>query len=271
MNSIIQFTQGSLQDYADCPRRYQLRYLLVHPWPPLLSASPQEAELRLKRGAAFHHIMHQHYAGVAPSHLAAAVAGDPVLRRWWEAFLLHPPPEIPSTYLRPEAVVAAPLADHRLVARLDLLAVDPGARAVVVDWKTSMKRPTRSELAKRLQTRVYLYLLTRAMWHVEGQPSLGPAQTEMVYWFCDFGGVSEHFRYSPEQLAADEAYLVAMAGEIANRKETVWPLTPYEDRCSYCSYRSLCERRAGPALETDDADGDIESEIDIEQIAEVAF
>jgi hypothetical protein len=31
------FTQSSLQDYLDCPRRFQLRYVLDQPWPAVES------------------------------------------------------------------------------------------------------------------------------------------------------------------------------------------------------------------------------------------
>ena len=31
----LTFSQGSLQDYTQCPRRFQLRFLLNQPWPAL--------------------------------------------------------------------------------------------------------------------------------------------------------------------------------------------------------------------------------------------
>jgi len=271
MSSIAQFSQGSLQDYADCPRRYQLRYRLMQPWPMLLPPSPQEAELHLQRGSAFHHLLHQYYAGVAASCLATAAAGDPTLLRWWETYLLRPPPELPATYLRPEAVLSAPLAGHRLVARLDLLAIEPGAGAAVIDWKTSSMRPTRSALAQRLQTRVYRYLLLRSLLET-GHAPLEAGQVEMVYWFCEFDGAVERFPYSSEQFSADEAYLTELVREISGRREAIWPVTLCEDRCSYCRYQSLCDRRVGSAVEIDDVDSGVtEPEFDIEQIAEVPF
>jgi len=143
MNSAILFSQGSLQAYSDCPRRYQLRYLLTQPWPAILTTSPREVELHMQRGADFHHLMHQHYAGVAPSQLADTIEGDHILRRWWETYLCHRPTDLPSAYLRPEAVLSAPLAGQRLHARLDLLAIEPGVHGVAIDWRISRKRPAR--------------------------------------------------------------------------------------------------------------------------------
>jgi len=272
MASVIQFGQGSLQDYADCPRRYQLRYLLTQLWPAILSGSPREADLHMQRGADFHRLMHQRYAGVAPSQLADAIEGDGVLRRWWGTYLRHPPSDVPSALLRPEAVLSAPVAGHRLLARLDLLAIEPGVRAVAVDWKTSRRKPARPVLAQRLQTRVYRYLLVAAAPTIEGQRPLAAEQAEMVYWFCESDGAMERFPYTADQYAADRTYLCALIREIVGRQEDIWPLTADEGRCHCCSYCSLCERRASPAFSYDELDTDLgEQEIDIEQIAEVAF
>ena len=43
-----QFSQGSLQDYVDCSRRFQLRYLWMQPWPSLVVDEPQEAECLIR-------------------------------------------------------------------------------------------------------------------------------------------------------------------------------------------------------------------------------
>ena len=40
----FQFSQNSLQDYVDCPRRFQLRYLLRQPWPAVESEPLSEYE-----------------------------------------------------------------------------------------------------------------------------------------------------------------------------------------------------------------------------------
>jgi len=35
MDVSFSFAQSSLQDYLDCPRRFQLRYVLNQPWPTI--------------------------------------------------------------------------------------------------------------------------------------------------------------------------------------------------------------------------------------------
>jgi hypothetical protein len=95
----------------------------------------------------------------------------------------------------------------------------------------------------------------------------------MVYWFAEFGGATERFAYDAEQFNADREYLETLIVEIANNRDSIWPLTPNERQCRFCNYRSLCERdvKAGflEDLEEDLEPGELE--IDLEQIAEVEF
>jgi len=165
----FQFSQGSLQDYVDCPRRFQLRYLLRLAWPAVKAEPALENERHLQQGAAFHRLIHQHLLGIAPERLSSTVT-DADLRRWWRNYLEHGARDLPATR-HPEVVLSAPMGGYRLIAKYDLIAVDAGRRGVIVDWKTSRRRPRRRWLAERLQTKVYPYLLVRAGSHLNaGQP-----------------------------------------------------------------------------------------------------
>jgi hypothetical protein len=268
----FQFSQGNLQDYVDCQRRFQLRHVLMQPWPALITEPALEAERHLQRGTDLHHLAHQHTLGLDAGRLEATIH-DEVLARWWHTYLAHWPPDLPEAVRRAELVVAAPLAGFRLVAKYDLLAVDPGERLVVVDWKAVLSRPPRAALARRLQTRVYRYLAVKAGAVFNGgQPPL-PEQVEMIYWFAEFDGAVERFPYDADQHVADCEYLAGLIMEIAAHSESIWLLTPDERRCRFCNYRSLCERGAVAAF-LDDLEDDLEPSevtIDLEQIAEVAF
>lgn len=268
----FQFSQGSLQDYTDCARRFQLRHVLMQPWPALITESPGEFELHVRRGADFHRLAQQHALGLEPDRLAATIQ-DGTLRRWWQTYLAHPPTGLPEAIRRAEVVVAAPLEGYRLVAKFDLLAVEPGEHLVVVDWKTVLKRPRRATLAGRLQTRVYRYLAVEAGAALNGGQGPQPEQVEMVYWFAQFGGATERFPYDTDQHAADRAYLAYLIAEITAHQEPIWPLTLDERPCRFCNYRSLCERAVKAGF-LKDLDEDLESaelEIDLEQIAEIEF
>jgi CRISPR/Cas system-associated exonuclease Cas4 (RecB family) len=276
------FSQGSLQDYVDCPRRFQLRYVERVAWPAIEVEPVHENERYLQQGAAFHRLVHQHALGVPAAQLTTA-AGKMDLRRWWRNYLEGRPANLPAAR-HPEIVLSAPLGGYRLLAKYDLVAVDPGQRVVIVDWKTSRKRTPRRWLEERLQTKVYLYLVVQAGAHLNGGRALAPQQVTMIYWFADFPADPEHFVYDAARHETDAAYLTALVEEIAGLADDLFPLTANERRCCYCPYRSLCQRgvAAGqfdPA--SDEASDEIESDLelgdgldislDLEQIAEIEY
>jgi len=272
--SDFQFSQGNLQDYVDCPRRFQLRYVLQRAWPAPLASPLAEAERRMEMGQAFHRLVCQHVLGIPADVLTRSVA-DPDLARWWHNYLTALPPGLPTALRRAEIVLSASLSGYRLVAKYDLVAVTPGERAIIVDWKTGQRPPARSALESRLQTRLYRYLLVEAGTQIsEGQP-ISPEQVEMIYWFADFPTQPEHFLYDTVQFVADGDYLSGLIAEIERRDETIWPLTSDERRCRLCHYYSLCERSAGagPPDELDDEPTTplTDLDIDLEQIAEIVF
>ncbi len=273
----VQFSQHKLQDYVDCARRFQLRYLAEQPSPALIVDSPLELERLVQRGADFHHLVHQHLLGLDVDRLEASIQ-DPRLAAWWRTYLEHPPAGLPREVVRPEVVLAAPLpvpgtAGARLVARFDLLAADPGGRLAIVDWKTVARLPARGRLEQRLQTRVYRYLAVEAGATFNGGRRPQPEQVEMVYWFAAHGGHTERFAYDSAQHAADHEYITGVVAEIATRDEPIWPLTPDRQQCRFCNYRSLCERgvKAGSLENLEDDVEALDIEIDLEQVAEVEF
>jgi CRISPR/Cas system-associated exonuclease Cas4 (RecB family) len=291
----FQFTQSNLQDYTDCPRRFQLRYLMQLAWPAIAVEPADEYEAQVQDGETFHRLAQQHVLGILPWEDQPRLDDEP-LAEWWRAYLADPPADLPLIRL-PEITLSAPLGDHRLTAKYDLIALDPGRRAVIVDWKTSAKRPRPGWLIGRLQTRVYRYLLVRAggdLRHVPGTsqvpgtsgggPSgatLAPDQVEMIYWFANFPDAPERLPYDATQFAADGRVLTELAAEITQRADPVFPLTDDLKRCGFCAYRSLCGRGvvAGDMSDAGDdaaaveepAAGDWAEGFDFEQVGEIAF
>ncbi len=268
------FSQGSLQDYVDCRQRFRLRYVLRRVWPAVEAEPALENERHLQQGAIFHRLIHQHVLGLAPERLASTIA-DEDLGRWWRNYLAHAPVGAAGSR-HPELLLSAPVGGHRLVARYDLIAVDPGQRAVIVDWKTSRQRPPRKWLAERLQTRVYPYLLVRAGSHLNGGRPFPPEQVEMIYWFADFPDEPERFPYDAARYQADGEYLTSLIGEIEALGDDDFALTTQQRRCRYCRYRSLCRRGIGAGA-LDEAEDDLEQgddleiALDFEQIAEIEY
>jgi hypothetical protein len=275
------FSQGSLQDFVDCQRRFQLRYLDRIAWPAVEAEPALENERHLQQGAAFHLMVQQHLVGVPEERLTAMSLADPDLAGWWRNYLHHVPAAVEGLRV-PEAVLSAPLAalgQRRLVAVYDLVVITPEGRAVIFDWKTSRQRPPRSWLAQRLQTRVYPYLLALAGQDLTGGEPLAPERIQMVYWFAGFPDRPERFAYSAEQQQEDGALLQRLVEQIATLSlgTDIFPLTPFEERCQFCVYRSLCNRGLGAGTVHELGYADLAAgaatdfELDFEQVIEVEY
>lgn len=273
----MQFGQHSLQDYADCPRRFQLRYLLGVTWPAVKAEPIAEMERRARLGQRFHRMAHQHALGIPAERLEVGL-DDKDLRRWWHNFVTAPPRDLPTGIRRAEVSLSAPLVGHRLVARYDLLAADPGQQLVIVDWKTGPLPRNPKRLLKGLQTVVYPYVLVEGGAAFNGGQPVQPEQVTIVYWFADSPADSLVQAYNAARHAASHERLVTLMRQIAARCDEnleTWPLSDDAARtCKFCAYRSLCNRGI-VAGDLDDLDEDLELEqvldIDLEQVAEIAF
>ena len=290
------FSQSSLQDYLDCPRRFQLRHIQRLAWPALTAEPPLDNERFMKQGAAFHRLVQQHLLGVPAKRLTSMVV-DEGLRSWWENYLqVYQDPQGglpqglaaelsgPGKRCLPEITLSAPLGKYRLVGKFDALTIsetDQSQRAKIFEWKTSQRLPRPHDLAKRIQTRAYPYLLVEAGACLNEGQAFAPELVEMIYWFARFPAQAQRFSYDARQYIEDGQYLQGLVAEIEARPPADFPLTQEEKNCRYCIYRSLCERglRAG-SLEDELGDQQAESglageapgiDFSFEQVGEISF
>jgi CRISPR/Cas system-associated exonuclease Cas4 (RecB family) len=185
--------------------------------------------------------------------------------------------------------LSTPLAGFRLLAKYDLLAIAPGRRAVIMDWKTGKPQP-RGVLGKRLQTSVYRYVLVRAGAGLNAGQPLTPEAVEMTYWQAQASQTQASqtsssarmtvtFDYSDDQYREDEARISELIRRIADTPLGRFQETLDDERCKYCRYRSLCDRgeSAGDVSEIDIDDIDagpdtgIDLDFDFGQIAEAQY
>jgi CRISPR/Cas system-associated exonuclease Cas4 (RecB family) len=275
--SPISFSQGSLQDYVDCRRRFQLRYLLRVAWPALEVEPVLENESAMQQGALFHRLIQQHLLGIPAERLTPLAKEEDDgtehrISRWWQNYLALKLPEASARY--PEVTLSMPFTGFRLVGKYDLIQIGPEGRATIYDWKTSRKRSKSSWLMERLQTRVYPYLLAQAGAHLNQGRQLAADQIEMIYWFAEAPSEPEVIPYSAEQFAKDEAYLQSLIAEITRLEGEAFGMTPQVERCRFCTYRSLCDRGV-EAGDLDQMEAELEPasepEFDFDQIGEIAF
>jgi CRISPR/Cas system-associated exonuclease Cas4 (RecB family) len=270
------FSQSSLQDYLDCPRRFELRYLDGLVWPAVTAEPAAELERHLADGERFHLLAQQFFAGVDPQ-ILDLLAERQGLGEWWTAFREYPVRDLPERRFV-EISLQTQVGRYRLAAKFDLLAFDADGRAVIVDWKTSRQRPQRSASMQRAQTLVYPLVLADAGHALTGGDKLTPDRITMIYWFAAYPQQPEVLYYSQPQYESDRQRLADLLAEVDAR--TVFDRTTDERHCRFCVYRSLCARgtRAGDAaaLDLDDLVEEVPvmtsaDEFDLDQLAGIDF
>lgn len=265
-------SQTSLQDYNDCPRRFDLRYLQQLSYPAIETEPALDNEKHQREGEYFHRLVQQYFAGI-PSEQIRRLANTDNLGRWWENFAgsNHLTGLRDHEGLKTEVTLSAPLGNYRLVAKYDLIVTD-GEKFYIYDWKTYQKRPKTEWLSIRWQTRVYRALLVQAGAHLNHGNPIVPEQVEMIYWFANFPNEPASFVYKADQFKRDWDGLLKLSDEIAAGSS--FPKTDVVAKCSYCPYRSYCNRgiHAGDGM---DAELETEAEelfdINFEQIGEIEF
>lgn len=270
----FQFSQTSLQDFSECPRRFKLRYMLELSWPAIESEPALEREQFLERGSRFHRLAQQILSGVPPE-AALQAAQEARLREWLENFIEFAGRQglTAQPWFRAEIELNAPLGKFRIGAKYDLLVRSRRGEWMIFDWKTNGRLPDRQRLLQSLQTRVYPYLLARAGAGLNSGKPDEPDKIELIYWLANFPDETRRFPYSLVQFERDEAFLTGLIEEIAGLKH--FPLTPDERRCAYCTYRSLCSRGVQAGLQNE-ADEETEAGapgagFGFDQIGEIAF
>ena len=173
-------SQSSLQDYNDCPRRFDLRYLQQLAYPAIEAEPALENEQHQREGEYFHRLIQQYFIGIPEKQLAKAANTDS-LERWWTSFINTKKLTALRNLsgLKTEITLSAPLGAFRLVAKYDLIATDE-KKFYIYDWKTYRKRPKTEWLAIRWQTRIYRALLVQAGAHLNGGAPIQPEQIEMI-------------------------------------------------------------------------------------------
>jgi hypothetical protein len=218
----------------------------------------------------------QHRSGIEPEQLAI-YAREYELLDWWENYCGISPRLFQNQEGRffPEISLSMAFCGARLVAKFDLIFAGQDGRALIVDWKTSRRRPRRSPVAQRLQTRLYPYLLVQAGAALNSGLPYAPEQVEMVYWYAAFPDQPERFPYSTGQCRTDEIYLNRLVMQIGEMEDADFLPTEHLEPCRFCVYRSLCGRgeQAGQfdELEPGQEEPLLASDFSFEQIVEVVY
>ncbi|MGI5915656.1 MAG: PD-(D/E)XK nuclease family protein [Anaerolineae bacterium] len=268
------FSQHSLNTYLRCPQRFLLKYIDRQPWPMPEDDDPEAYDRHLERGRIFHQWVARSHLGLDMEPIVAG-SDDGLLQRWWRAYKGYNLDALPTEVREAELALVVPLGDYRLYARYDLLALDCGGDAVIVDWKTLETVPSSRTLRQRVQTRVYLYTLLAAGHVLTGGIPIQPERASMVYWFSNHPERTEVVRYSTRAFQQDARDLRRLVETLASQPREAFHLTDNERECVRCNYRTLCHRAEGPLPQDEVTDGwldeDIDFDIDVSAAAELDY
>lgn len=278
------FTQGKLQDYLDCQRRFELKYLLEQSWPAVEVEPAETYEASTLLGQRFHQMVHQYLLGIPAELITETIQDEEELKLWWKAFLDHIDVNGELNFILhqnnrnyPEISLSATILNRPIIAKYDLISVAKDNQITIVDWKTSANRPNKIWLSKRMQTRIYPYLLIKTGTFLTHGISINPDDVTIIFWFANHPDSPEMIYYSREEHISNEQYLEELIAKISKQHEGEYPLTSNKKHCLFCIYRSLCERgnQAGSLdeyfISSEPEDEILELGLDLDQIAEIQF
>jgi len=272
---VIEYSSNKLHDYLECPRRFELKYLLNRVWPAIITEPVLEMEKHIKNGTEFHLMTQQFFSGIEPV-LIETQKEDPQVLNWWQSFLAYATPLL-GAFCQPEISLSCKIDQTRFIGVFDLLVIDPGKKYTIIDWKTNQRKPSRNILSKHIQSRLYPLLLLESGLLRNNSMKIYPDQIEMVYWFANEPDFPESFQYSEQTYQQDKEFILNLVSEIEIKNAGEFRLTDNLKICNYCNYRSLCERgdKAGSMKDWKDIDDEYLyeeiTEIDITQIGDIAF
>lgn len=239
----------SLKVHQICPLRFKFRYV-DGLFLALASGGTEEDRRAMERGEHFHLMARRYFAGLDP-----ATVADPVEQGELEHWLGLLQGFLPRTFDRsfyPELELRLNRPDLRLMAKFDLVVVDPDGRATIFDWKTERKMPRRKYLLNSPQTVVYRYMLCTAGGAYSPFGRIKPEQVSMVYWNPMYPHKWERLDYSESQFRLDEEYLQRQIALIMATPPDRFLATPDRSVCTRCEYQMLCHGRRTEELEVED-------------------
>lgn len=271
------FSQSNLQSFVNCHHQFYLRYIRKLAWPAQSTADDLRMQNHLQAGSRFHTLIHQYFLGLPVDRLAQIAASDPLpeMQTWWHLFQAFARDHLSGESL-PEFSVRSTLADSPLIAKFDLLNIQPD-RLTIYDWKTNYHPIRRAALQKSLQTRVYPFVLFNELNSILPALQLSPEDITLVYWQANSPESPLAFPYTPDQHAANSAYLSSLLQDIASFQPEDFTRTTNDRTCRFCVYRSLCERGlAAGSLddlkdEAPDDDSLADFTIQLDTLPEVSF
>ncbi len=273
LNNFI-FSSHNMQEFLDCERRFELKYLLKQSWPAPQSEPVLEVEKRIRIGREFHFMIHQYLSGISLSDLLHMNI-EPELKRWlgqFEAFYGN------YSFIDhySEHSITSPFMDYFLTAVYDFIGLAENSKLIIADWKTSHLPPRKERIEKTVQSFLYQYLAFENRQQLFGHTDIGFGDIEMIFWNSIHPNDIVTLPYSEKQHEKNQESLIQIIEKIISLPMGKFSKTDNLKKCAYCQYRSLCQRGIKAGLYDQDQDEVLEmdtliSEINFDESAEIPY
>jgi hypothetical protein len=146
------------------------------------------------------------------------------------------------------------MGQYRFYGVIDLLTTDKSGNIVIYDWKTNQKKPGRTTLNQKIQTRLYRLMAAFNYARFFDDGVFSPEKIKMSYWFANDPAVAVDFPYDETLFITDQSFFQHIIESIQNTPLGEFAKTEEESKCKFCNYRSLCARgvQAGVIQSIDD-------------------
>ena len=244
----MKLSQGNLTTLDSCPRLFQYTVLEQLAVPQL-----GDAWEKMQLGSQFHQLMQQRSQQLP---IAAIVATDPDLRRWFDAVEAQSADlflDAGEAWTDSEHVRTMDWMGHTIVGVYDYVVLRSDS-AQILDWKTYPKPVDPRRLQQSWQSRLYPLLLVSSS-------NYSLDTIEMRYWFFQGGdqGQPQMLRFESsaaaiaETTAALTQRLTALnlwqsAYELTGES---FPQTETRQTCETCSFAVRCDRVNRSLVESD--------------------
>ena len=273
--TVLHLSQSNLQDFSECPRRFELKIIDNISWPAAYLEPLSQLEQATDIGNKFHQLCHQFFTGIDQDSLSHTIS-NPDLKIMWEKFSTFAK-DLQDENRFSEIILSTPFLGHQLIAKYDLLLKTNYGKFIIYDWKTSSRKPTRTLLSQRYQTFLYPFIFVKSGNSIFNSEQTFPKNISMNYWYPMSSDPEETFPYSDTLYSENTAHLTQVISQIDGyiNSGKPFPLTNDRKLCGKCVYRSLCERgiQASKLDLFTEIDGEDLSGVyfDLDNISEIEF
>lgn len=231
------YSQNSLNTFNRCPLKFKYKYLDNINWKKD-SLEDEEYYEGMKTGLDFHLLCERYFSGI-PEGVEKHKEEYKDLYKWLNAVKRQVPFTKENLYFT-EYEIRMKKDSMKLQAKYDLIILKANGDIEIWDWKTENRRLKYTEMEKRLQTIVYMYVLGEKLeniFHVNGSLN----KITMNFYQPEFEEKPITITYNIEKHLSNENKLKKLIQRLENFDfEKDFTKELYDKNCKYCEFNNLC-------------------------------